>query len=137
MTSSIDSGWSRTVKRLRVLAAPFCLALCLAVTDAAAVDAPAERAWWAFRQRAYPLGHIPAGAQIRALSQTRASQAISSRAAGRAAVADSDRWINIGPAPILAPRPYSGRVASIAVDPGVGGKPIDCRKRRRGVEQQR
>jgi hypothetical protein len=77
-------------------------------------EAPAARAWWAFQQRAYPLGHIPAGAQMRALRQMHAARAA---ATGGAAAADSDRWINIGPAPIVDTRPVSGRVATIAVDP--------------------
>jgi photosystem II stability/assembly factor-like uncharacterized protein len=72
-------------------------------------DAPAERGWWVFQQRAYPLRHIPEGAQMRALRQTRDAHT---------AAVDGDRWINIGPAPILAWRPLSGRVTSIAVDPG-------------------
>ena len=54
---------------------------------------------------------------MRALRQTHAARAARSSAAGGAAAVDSDRWINIGPAPILDKRPVSGRVAAIAVDP--------------------
>ena len=81
-------------------------------------DAPAERGWWVFQQRAYPLHHIPEGAQTRALRQTREARAARSSATGSTAAVDSDRWINIGPAPILGARAWSGRVRSIAVDPG-------------------
>jgi hypothetical protein len=85
--------------------------------DSTAPDALYERAWWAFQQRAYPLGHIPAGAQMRALRQTRAARAARVSSAGGAA-AGGDRWIGIGPAPIVDIRPVSGRIATIAVDPG-------------------
>ncbi|HVO26251.1 MAG TPA: hypothetical protein VMW56_21770 [Candidatus Margulisiibacteriota bacterium] len=80
-------------------------------------EAPGAREWWAFQQRAYPLGHIPDGAQMRALRQIHAARAARSSATGGAAAADSDRWVNIGPAPIVDKRPVSGRVAAIAVDP--------------------
>jgi len=72
-------------------------------------ESAAEPARWAFHQRAYPLGYIPDGAWMRALRQMEAARA--------ARPAASDRWINIGPAPILDYRPNSGRVAAIAVDP--------------------
>jgi hypothetical protein len=80
-------------------------------------EAPAERAWWAFQQRAYPLGYIPADAQMRALRQVHEARAARASTAGGGAAGESDRWINIGPAPILDTRPVSGRVAAIAVDP--------------------
>jgi len=83
-------------------------------------EAPAERTWWAFQQRAFPLGYIPDGAQMRAMRQASDTRAARSSAAATTAAVDSDRWINIGPAPILGiVRPaWSGRVRSIAVDPG-------------------
>ena len=80
-------------------------------------ESPAERAWWAFQQRAYPLGHIPADAQMRALRQVHEARAARSSTAGGGAAGESDRWVNIGPAPILNNRPMSGRVTTIAVDP--------------------
>ena len=83
-------------------------------------ESAAEPARWAFHQRAHPLGYIPDGAWMRALRQMDAARAARVAATGDGA-ADSDRWINIGPAPILAKSPYSGRnsgrVAAIAVDP--------------------
>jgi hypothetical protein len=79
-------------------------------------ESPAEPARWAFHQRAYPLGYIPEGAWMRALKQMQAARAARAAATGDGA-ADSDRWINIGPAPILDMRANSGRVAAIAVDP--------------------
>jgi hypothetical protein len=89
-----------------------------AQAETAEGEAPTERAWWAFQQRAYPLGYIPSDAQMRALRQihdARAARASIPR--GGAAAGNSDRWVNIGPAPILDKRPVSGRVATIAVDP--------------------
>ena len=79
-------------------------------------ESPAEPARWAFQQRAYPLGYIPEGAWMRAQRQIEAARAARAAAPGDGA-ADGDRWINIGPAPILDKRPNSGRVAAIAVDP--------------------
>jgi photosystem II stability/assembly factor-like uncharacterized protein len=81
-----------------------------------------ERAWWAFQQRAYPLGDIPGGSQLRALHQIRQSRlAPFSTSPLRAALqpVENARWINIGPAPILDLfiGPVSGRVASVCVDP--------------------
>src|ERR1043166_8365359 len=79
-------------------------------------EAPAAGAWWAFQQRAYPLSDIPDGAQMRALRQTHAARAARPSTAGGGG-AGSDRWINIGPAPLLggqSVRPVSGRVSSVA-----------------------
>lgn len=84
---------------------------------------PFQRWWWAFRQRAYPLGEIPKGAQLRALRQVERSKAGLPSTSQPVPV---DRWINIGPAPILGGqvgssgnrRPMSGRVGEVAVDPG-------------------
>ena len=80
---------------------------------------------WAFQQRAYPLGYIPAGARERALQQIRQSKAARSGAAAVGATAApvaANTWINIGPAPVLggqtpSARAVSGRIASAVVDP--------------------
>jgi hypothetical protein len=78
-----------------------------------------QRWWWAFHQRAYPLGYIPEGARQRALEQIEQAKAALSP---MAQPVQGDTWVNIGPAPILGgqtspPSPVSGRVAAIAVDP--------------------
>jgi photosystem II stability/assembly factor-like uncharacterized protein len=99
-------------------------ALCAAVfvtgahtarADTTEREARAEPARWKLLQRAYPLGYIPEGARMRALRQMEAARA------ARPATADTDRWINIGPAPIegalVGTQANSGRVAAIAVDP--------------------
>ena len=107
-----------TDKGLRMAAALFLLALYLAPLGATGQDTPREQAWWAFQQRAYPLGHIPAGAEARALREIQMAHALSRLAPGSAVAAD--RWVSIGPAPILNPnngRHLSGRVAAVAVDP--------------------
>ncbi len=76
---------------------------------------PFQRWWWAFQQRAYPLGYIPEDAQLRALQQIEQFQA---GLAPTSQPVQGDRWVNIGPAPILAgTTAYSGRVTNIAVDP--------------------
>jgi uncharacterized repeat protein (TIGR01451 family) len=77
---------------------------------------------WAFQQRAYPVGFIPAGARERALQQIRQSKAAMSPAASAAAAVAGDTWTSIGPAPVLggqtpSSRAVSGRIASAAVDP--------------------
>lgn len=76
------------------------------------------RRWaWAYRQRAYPLDVIPLGVKEAALQQ------IEQSGSGPSAANEAGQWVNIGPAPILngqvAPTAaVSGRVTSIAVDPG-------------------
>src|SRR5262249_25550176 len=77
---------------------------------------PFQRAWWAFQQRAYPIGDIPLGAKVRALRQI--EQVKTLQAAPLAPVAGA-AWFTIGPAPILGGRPVNGRVTAIAVDPGI------------------
>ena len=82
-----------------------------------------QRWWWAFSQRAYPLGEIPAGAQLRAMQQIEQAQA---SVPPTAQVVQGTQWVTIGPAPLSGgqigqtggTRPMSGRVADIAVDPG-------------------
>ncbi len=83
---------------------------------------PFQRSWWAFEQRAYPLGHIPPGARERALQQIEQSKAA---LAPPSQPVRGDRWVSLGPAPILGGSIFlvvgnptsSGRVADIAVNP--------------------
>ena len=86
---------------------------------------PYKRWEWAFQQRAYPLNEIPAGAMERAERQLRAWKG---RFLQLGLQPTPGRWANIGPAPITGgqtlnppepnqPRPVSGRVSDIAVDP--------------------
>ncbi|MEO8428745.1 MAG: hypothetical protein ABI651_16730 [Verrucomicrobiota bacterium] len=80
-----------------------------------------QREWWFYQQRAYPLGYIPTNARLRALHQIEQFRA--SVPGTIAAALGTQRWVNIGPAPILdgatdPSLPVSGRVADIAVDPG-------------------
>lgn len=75
---------------------------------------------WKYSQRAYPLGYIPSQAKEKALTQIRQAKRAFPRAQGAGAA--NQRWINIGPAPISAgqtapPRPVSGRITCLAVDP--------------------
>lgn len=78
-----------------------------------------DQRWnWAYQQRAYPLGYIPEGAQLRAVAQAaqhRRGPELQSR--GQLA---SEHWVNIGPAPIARDDStglVSGRVVYIAVNP--------------------
>jgi hypothetical protein len=71
---------------------------------------------WEFEQRAYPLGYVPTDAHERGLQATRQARSVQQPVTGNG-------WTNIGPAPVLGAqtpgsRAVSGRVASIAVDPG-------------------
>lgn len=80
------------------------------------------RQWW-YDQRAYPLGYIPSGARVRALQQMRQARQVASKGTRRPLTGGSGvQWVNIGPAPIVngqtaPPRPVSGRVTCLAVDP--------------------
>lgn len=86
---------------------------------------PFLRSYWAYQQRAYPLGFIPREALSRASRQAEQARAVRRSTTGVAATAVSSKWINIGPAPILGgqigttgnTRPMSGRTADVAVDP--------------------
>ncbi len=79
--------------------------------------------WWIFWQRAYPLGFIPEGAELRAFAQIEQWKA--RHGVHWLLAEEQDRWRTIGPAPILGgqigrrggTRPMSGRVTAIAVDP--------------------
>jgi hypothetical protein len=74
-----------------------------------------QRWWWAFQQRAYPLGDIPAGARLRALGQI--EQSLRDRGAPEVAV-PGNAWVNIGPAPISGFfGASSGRTTAVAVHP--------------------
>ncbi|RMD96054.1 MAG: hypothetical protein D6812_17840, partial [Deltaproteobacteria bacterium] len=82
---------------------------------------PFQRFYWVWRQRAAPIGRVPAGALLRAKRQI---DALATESAG--ATHSTFHWINVGAAPIAGGRvgltggvrPMSGRVADIAVDPG-------------------
>jgi len=115
--AAIAAMGSLTDKGLRMVAALFLLALYLAPVDATAEDSPREHAWWAFQQRAYPLGDIPAGAEARALREIQRAHA-RARLAPRSG-GEVERWVSIGPAPIrsLNVGSVSGRVPAVAVDP--------------------
>ena len=78
------------------------------------------------RSRVYPLGYIPQGARLTAhkraaeIQNAQLQNFIKSGAGSPPTT--TNRWVNIGPAPIEAgqvapPQPVSGRVESIAVDP--------------------
>ncbi len=89
---------------------------------------------WFFKQRAYPVRQIPAGARLRALRQLRrmeaarppSGRALHERAGGKLSSASqtealsSTQWTLIGPQPTSTSEPYnpvSGRVTALAVDP--------------------
>ena len=90
-----------------------------------------EQRWhFLYDQRAYPLGHIPSGARLRAFQQIQKAKSIpaanqplaSGTPSNKPLVGGTPQWVNIGPSPIfnlqIAPaQPSSGRVTSIAVDP--------------------
>jgi photosystem II stability/assembly factor-like uncharacterized protein len=96
-------------------------------------DIVLQRERWFYGQRAYPLGYIPAGARINALSQL--DHMLASRQRLRKQLGLSDEkmpdafgttWKVIGPKPISVPsgRPpflgtlqSAGRVSALAVDP--------------------
>ena len=72
---------------------------------------PFQRGWWAFEQRAYPLGDIPDGAKLRALGQIRAFKA---RQSLQPQAVQGNIWVNIGPAPIQGGQtspPFTGERA--------------------------
>jgi photosystem II stability/assembly factor-like uncharacterized protein len=85
-------------------------------------DSEAFEQWWRwFEPRAYPLGHIPSDAWVRAQEDYERS---ARRLAEESASFSRYRWVPIGPAPLTGGdqfatyRPKSGRVTDIAVDPG-------------------
>jgi hypothetical protein len=88
-----------------------------------------QRWWWAFSQRASPRGFIPDGAKLQALEQIKQHE--KARQTGTGQLRDSaspgevqgDRWVSIGPAPLIIQQstpvlPASGRVADVSVNPG-------------------
>jgi hypothetical protein len=91
-------------------------------------DAVLQRMEWFYRQRAFPLPHIPAGARLKAFEQMenmmesegkrfRTPQGgFAATATGPAAV---PMWQPIGPAPAREGffSPVTGRITTIAVDP--------------------
>jgi len=102
-------------------------------------DDPRRRMEWFYRQRAFPLGRIPAGARLKALEQMEemrraesgrlsaaapapleAGAAAPARPAGGAAIAaSSTMWTPIGPQPVNSAffAAVSGRVSALAVNP--------------------
>ncbi len=88
---------------------------------------------WSYLQRAYPLRAIPRGARMRAIEQMEGEDARLEllRASGsRGAIDPSQQpaWVSLGPAPIGEGQTFglprvavSGRVSTIALDPGYNG----------------
>jgi hypothetical protein len=94
-------------------------------------DLVRQRMEWFYKQRAFPLGHIPAGARMKAFEHMQRmmeneGKLVRQPNGGFAAVAfalppvaGSPMWNPIGPAPTIGGffSPVSGRVTTIAVDP--------------------
>ena len=92
-----------------------------------------KRADWFFRQRAFPLGHIPADARLKALQQVEQMRRTKGVFMNRFAAAASARipgfqnvpalsqtqWTSIGPQPTASSffGNVSGRVTALAIDP--------------------
>lgn len=85
-----------------------------------------KRADWFFHQRAYPLGHIPAGARMRAFQQVEQMRRTKGIFMDRFAAAAAQSinlipgtWVSIGPQPTASSffGNVSGRVNALAVDP--------------------
>ncbi len=83
-----------------------------------------ERELWFYEQRAYPLGHIPAGARLRAVERVRDMERRRSRRAASGLLSPSltsGPWTFIGPKPADSREPtsgaWAGRTAAVAVDP--------------------
>lgn len=86
---------------------------------------------WFYGQRAYPLGHIPGGARLKAVSDLDRLLAREAYLRARAAEftsepLDEPQWVLVGPAPTTVPdgapkylgtSPVAGRVTALAVDP--------------------
>ena len=90
-----------------------------------------KRSEWFFHQRAFPLGHIPAGARMKAFQQmeqmrrtkgvfmNRFAAAASERSIGQSITPNASTWTSIGPEPTASSffGNVSGRVTALAVDP--------------------
>jgi uncharacterized protein (TIGR03437 family) len=78
----------------------------------------AQREHWFYDQRAYPLGHIPTGARLKAIEALNSIDR-AARSKQRLATTDSANWTPIGPRPTDQGTTYvtAGRVAAIAIDP--------------------
>ncbi|MBI1742567.1 hypothetical protein HYR54_05800 [Candidatus Acetothermia bacterium] len=74
-----------------------------------------DRADWLFDQRAYPLGYIPMNARLNALNQL---DALTQNQSLALAPVQGNLWTGLGPAPVGINQPWSGRVDTIAADPG-------------------
>ncbi len=82
------------------------------------MSGPEKRADYFYRQRAYPLDHIPVGARLKALAQTEKIAEVQ----GRAKASSGSLWTLVGPVGFnsnVAPSwgPMSGRVRALAIDP--------------------
>lgn len=100
--------------------------------EAEAENSVRQRQEWFYRQRAYPLAHIPAGARLKALNQLERmittekdrSFASSARGAAPQITPSTTGWTLIGPQPTLpsSSDPFagyptdSGRVTALAID---------------------
>jgi hypothetical protein len=76
-----------------------------------------ERAKWFFQQRAFPLDDIPSDALLRAWQQIQKAKRLPPPPPGPDPI-QSERWVNIGPAPLLTGQSsteggVSGRVTEI------------------------
>ena len=90
-----------------------------------------KRSEWFFHQRAFPLGHIPAGARMKAFQQmeqmrrtkgvfmNRFAAAASEWSIGQSITPNASTWTSIGPEPTASSffGNVSGRVTALAVDP--------------------
>lgn len=89
-------------------------------------DAVLERMEWFYKQRAFPLPHIPAGVRMKAFEQMRGMMEIEGKVLrtplggfAAAALAAVSAWQPIGPSPTSGGffAPVTGRITTIAVDP--------------------
>ncbi|MDP8981073.1 MAG: hypothetical protein M3O35_10825 [Acidobacteriota bacterium] len=87
-------------------------------------DNAAARDEWFYSQREYPLGHIPAGARVKAIEaikniESAARARTGSSSAQPLATSDSNNWSLIGPRPTGGGTGLvtAGRVNAIAIDP--------------------
>jgi hypothetical protein len=82
-----------------------------------------RRWWWSFSQRASPRGFVPERAKLQALEQIEEHKKVREGATRQLRKSDSrgvqgDKWVSIGPMPLLGALPVSGRIGDVAVNPG-------------------
>ena len=123
----------RLVRRIFLACLQACCFAMLLAPQAASQDEPAVRAsesedlvfkrWeWFYKQRAFPLEHIPAGARGRALREldsmrTSEREAVARRTEignAQPAVESSTSWTLIGPQPVNVPANFLGRAVPCA-----------------------